>query len=161
MIYDVLQLIYGSHQPISLYEFNKHLSHLNCRYGNIYVVAHPDFRYDWQHATVLGEEYMLVLILILQMWTVNHLLASYMRISNTFINYLHLCSHLCSHLCLHLYLRILYIVDVLKKVIDCFKTGVLELDRTEQQKITAMYKELKTVASIEESSVGKKKQLIH
>jgi hypothetical protein len=52
-------------------------------------------------------------------------------------------------------------VDVLKKVIDCFKTGVLELDRTEQQKITAMYKELKTVASIEESSVGKKKQLIH
>jgi len=51
-------------------------------------------------------------------------------------------------------------VDVLKKVIDCFKTGVLELDRTEQQKIAAMYKELKTVASIEDD-VGKEKQLIH
>jgi hypothetical protein len=51
-------------------------------------------------------------------------------------------------------------VDVLKKVIDCFKTGVLELDRTEQQKITAMYKELKTVSSIEDD-VGKEKQLIH
>ena len=128
-----------------MYECNIHLSYLNCRYGNIYVVAHPDFRYDLQHATVLGEEYMLLLIL-------NLLLASYIRISNTYMNYL----HLCSHLCLHLYVRILYIVDVLKKVIDCFKTRVLELDRTEQQKITAMYKELKTVASIEDD-VGKEK----
>lgn len=117
------------------------------------MVAHPDFRYNWQHATVLGGEYtllMLLLILILQIWTVNQLY--------TYIKYLY--QLLTVHLCSHLYVRILYIVDVLKKVIDCFKTGVLELDRTEQQKITAMYKELKTVASIEDD-VGKEKQLIH
>lgn len=85
-----------------MYDYNMHLSHLNCRYSNIYMVAHPDFRYDWQHATVLGGEHtllMLLLILILQIWTVNHLLASYIRISNTYINYLlYIYAHIYAHI---------------------------------------------------------------
>ena len=55
------------------------------------------------------------------MWTVNHLRA--------------------------IYAYIVHAVDVVKRVMDCFKTGVLELDRSEQQKITALHKELKTATA--------------
>jgi len=42
-----------------------------------------------------------------------------------------------------MFLQFYHAVDVLKKLIDCLKTGILELDRTEYQKITAMHKGLK------------------
>ena len=75
------------------------------------------------------------------------------------------CESSASYLCLHLlYAYIVHAVDVVKRVMDCFKTGVLELDRSEQQKITALHKELKTATASAALSIEgdvEKMKLIH
>ena len=76
-------------------------------------MAHPDFRYNLQHATVLGNSYNYQCIAYLMFLVKVHYQSIF-----------------------------IYVVDVLRKVIDCRKIQVLKLVETEYQKVKALHKEL-------------------